>query len=65
MPNKWSKQAYVQGFDCEYISFKKAVNMFEQMDIAEYIYEVLVEPSYEKSTREDTNRYGYIREKIR
>ena len=38
--------------------------MFEQMDIAEYIYEVLVEPSYEKSTREDTNRYGYIREKL-
>ena len=46
MPNSWSKQAYVQGFDCEYISFKKAVNMFEQMDIAEYIYEDVAEPSY-------------------
>ena len=22
MPNSWSKQAYVQGFDCETISFK-------------------------------------------
>ena len=31
MPNSWSKQAYVQGFDCETISFKKAVNMFEHM----------------------------------
>ena len=28
MPNSWSKQAYVQGFDCEFITFKKAVNMF-------------------------------------
>ena len=28
MPNIWSKQAYVQGFDCEYILFKKSVNMF-------------------------------------
>ena len=46
MPNRWSKQVYVQGFDCEYISFKKAVNMFEQMDIAEYIYEDVAEPSY-------------------
>ena len=31
MPNSWSKQAYVQGFDCETISFKKFVNMFERM----------------------------------
>ena len=38
MPNSCSEQAYVQGFDCEYISFKEAVNMFEQMEIAESIY---------------------------
>ena len=31
MPNSWSKQAYVQGFDCESISFKKSVNMFERI----------------------------------
>ena len=31
MPNRWYKQAYVQGFDCESITFKKAVNMFERM----------------------------------
>ena len=24
----WYKQAYVQGFDCEYILFNKSVNMF-------------------------------------
>ena len=28
MHNSWSKQAYVQGFYCEYITFKTAVNMF-------------------------------------
>ena len=31
IPNRQSKQAYVQGFDFEYISFKEAVNMFENM----------------------------------
>ena len=30
-PNIWSKQAYLQGFDCESILFKKAFNMFERM----------------------------------
>ena len=38
MTNRWSKQAYVQGFDCDTISLKKAVNMFERMVIAERIY---------------------------
>ena len=42
MNNSWSKQAYVQGFDCESILFKKAVNMFEWMDITESIYESVV-----------------------
>ena len=31
MPNSWYKQAYVQGFYCESITFKKYVNMFEHM----------------------------------
>ena len=48
MPNSWSKQAYVQGFDCESISFKKAINMFDHIEIAESIYEDVVEPSYKK-----------------
>ena len=28
MTNSWSKQAYVQGFECEYINLKSSVNMF-------------------------------------
>ena len=46
MPNSCSKQSYVQVFDCEYIAFKKSPNMFEHMEIAESIYEGIVEPSY-------------------
>ena len=46
MPNIWSKQSYFQGFDCESIWFKKAVNMLECMEIAESIYKCVVEPSY-------------------
>ena len=45
MPNKWSNQACVQVFDCETVSFKKSVNLFEHMDIAGSIYEGLVTPS--------------------
>ena len=46
IPNIWSKRAYVEGFDCESITFKKAVNMFERMEIFESIYEGVVEPSF-------------------
>ena len=46
MPNIWSRQAYVQGFDCEYITFKKAVNMFDNMEISYSICEGVVEHSY-------------------
>ena len=38
MPNSWLNQVYVQVFDCEYITIKKAVNMCEQMNITESIY---------------------------
>ena len=31
MPNRWSKKAYVHGFDYESIYFKKDVNMFDPM----------------------------------
>ena len=37
MPNNWSKQGQVQGFDCESITLKKAVNIFERMETADYI----------------------------
>ena len=45
IPNGGSRQAYVQGFDCVYITLKY-VNIFERMKSARYIYEVVVEPSY-------------------
>ena len=59
MPNIWSKQAYDQGFDCEPILLKKLVNMFEQMNIAEYIHEGVVETYYKNPTRADANRSGH------
>ena len=46
MPNSWSKHAYVQGFACESVTFKKAVEMFERIEIAESIYKGVVEHSY-------------------
>ena len=45
MPNSWSKKAYVQGFYFDTISFLKAVNMFEQMEITEIIYESVITTS--------------------
>ena len=36
----------MKGFDCESITFKAALNIFERMEIAESIYEGVVEPSY-------------------
>ena len=42
------------------LSLKK-LNMFEHMKIAESIYEVVVEPSYKKTTRKDANRSGISR----
>ena len=63
MPNIWSKQVYVKGFDCESITFNKAVNMFERMEFAESIYKGVVEPSYKKPTRAYANRAGHSRQK--
>ena len=48
MPNSWNKKTYVLVFDCKYITFKNDVNMFEFMDIVEYIFEGVVEPYYKK-----------------
>ena len=61
MPNIWSKQDYVQVFECASITLKKYVNMFERMYIPEFIYEVIVEPSYIKTTREDSTRSVFSR----
>ena len=45
MPNGRGKQAYVQVFDCKKIT-KQFLDMFWHMEIAEFIYECAVEPSY-------------------
>ena len=37
MTNKWSKQAFIQVFDYDHITFKKAVIMFEHMKISRFI----------------------------
>ena len=57
MKNGQRNQAYVQGFDFETITLEKAVNMFELMEIAETIYEDVVEKS-KTNTRADTNHVG-------
>ena len=61
IPNSWSKQEYVMGFDCESITFKTAVNMFEYIKIAESIYKVISELSYRKPNRVYDNRAGHMR----
>ena len=62
-PNSWYMQAYVQGFDCEFISFKKVVNMFDGMEIIESIYEGVVTPCYKKTTQAGANRTVLSRKK--
>ena len=59
IPNIWSKQAYVKGFDFESITFKKVVNMFERMEINESVYEGVVEPSYKNPTHAYGNSDGH------
>ena len=36
--NGWDKQKFLQGFYFEALSFKKVLNMFERIDIAESIH---------------------------
>ena len=35
----------MQEYDCESITIKKYVNMFERIELSEYIYEGILEPS--------------------
>ena len=58
MRNKFSNQEYVHVFDCESITFKAAVNIFERMEISEYIYECVV-LSYKKHTMADAKYAGH------
>ena len=38
--------------------------MFELMEVNEFIYESVVEPSYKQYTRADSTRVGHSRKKI-
>ena len=64
MSNSFIMQAYVQVFDCIYITFKNSVKLFELMEIAEYFYRGVVEPSHKITNRADSNYSGHIRLKI-
>ena len=59
--NRGTRQAYEQGFGCEYVTSKKSVNIFERTEIEDYIYEVVVEPSHKKPTRAYANCAGLSR----
>ena len=58
MTNSWYTQAYVQAFDWEFISFKKYVNTFDCMEVAEFMYKGVVKTSYKTPTQEYYNRAG-------
>ena len=46
IPKSWGKKDFLQGFYFEAVTFKKEINMFERLDIVEYIYEGVAEPFY-------------------
>ena len=53
-----NQEGVCAGF-CGNILQNKSVNVFERMEITEYIYEVVVEPYYKKYTRADANPNGH------
>ena len=59
--NHWSKRSSGHDFDFEPAFLKQAVNIFESLEISENIYEGVLEPSYKKSTRKESNHSGHIR----
>ena len=65
IPNGCIDQAYVQVLYCESITLKAAVKIFERMEISEYIYEGVVEPSDKKPIRVDSNLSGNSSKMIR
>ena len=54
MTSSWSSQSYVQGFDCNSISFKNSVELFERTEISEITYEGVVTPFYKKLLGQNT-----------
>ena len=56
-PNGWDNQDFMQGFDSETATYNKSINVFECMDISDYICEGIGKPFTEKLNRLDTNNY--------
>ena len=55
----------MQGFYCESSNFKKEVNIFKRVEIAESIYEGVVEPSHKNPISADATSAGHSRQKRR
>ena len=56
-PNGWDEQDFMQGFDFETETFNKSINMFECMEILEYICEGIVKLSTKTLTTLYANNY--------
>ena len=54
----WSNQQFIQRFYFEVVKEEEDINTFEWIEIAENIYEGVVETSHKK-TRAQSNRDGY------
>ena len=46
MINGWVKKDLFKGLDFKLVNFQMECNLFEHMEIYEYIYEVVIETSY-------------------
>ena len=60
MPNGWNKKYNLQGFGFD-IHFEKCLNIFDQMEISELIYEGVVLPYKNPTERSGSNHDGIIR----
>ena len=61
MKNGWSVHAYIQVINLEGITLNQAIRIFKRMDISEYIFEVVVEPSNKKNIKSEATCDVHIR----
>ena len=58
IPNGWGKNDFLHGFDFKVFPFNKVANIFEYVEIAESIYEGVVEHSTNFWTGPDAKHDG-------
>ena len=65
MTNGWIRQAYLQDFEFEFesVTFNQVINMFENVKVAESIYEGVVETSYKTKLQRNNTPMMVIEEK--